>query len=93
MFEKRRTGLFAATLLVAGAMAMPVMAAGNDQSTDPDARHVLSLVDQAKSGKVSRQEYMTAMGAEYNKLAPGHDSADAADTTAPRIRTSSAPHR
>jgi hypothetical protein len=94
MSEQRKTGRFSAALFAAAAMATPVMAADSGQSlasADPDARQVLALLDQARSGKVSRRDYMNAMAAEYTKLAGPHDSAG--DTTAPRISTASAPHR
>jgi hypothetical protein len=93
MSENRRTGLFIAALFAAGAVATPVMAQSSGQrlaSTDPDAQHVLTLMDQARSGKVSQQEYMTAQAAEYARLAGAQASSVA---TQPPIRLSSAPHR
>jgi hypothetical protein len=97
MTEKRKIGLFIAALIVAAAIAGPVMAADNSQtlpSGDPDARQVLTLIDQARAGTVSRQEYLTAMNNQYTKLVATRDSVlDSSDVMPPKPRTSSSPHK
>jgi hypothetical protein len=96
MVDKRKAGLFAAALFTAAALARPVMAVDNGQplsGRDTDTMRVLELVDQAKAGKVSRQEYMTAMEVQYSRLAgTQHGVMDVGDTTT-KGRTSSSPHR
>jgi len=67
------------------------MAAGGGQqfaSADPDVTQTLRLMDQAKAGQVSRQEYLNAMNAQYTRLAMAQYSA-----AQPAVRTSSSPHR
>lgn len=63
MFEKSKAGLLVVALLAAGTMARPVMAAAGDVET----RQVVTLVDAAKVGKVTRQPYL--MDVQYTRPA------------------------
>ncbi len=75
-----------AVALCAAALHHPAMAA--PASADPDTARTLALMDQARAGKLTRQQYVSAMDAQYTRLAGTAD-----ETAQPRIRTSSAPHR
>jgi hypothetical protein len=86
MFGTQKIGLFIAASIAVGAMANPVLATESGQqraSGDADTRQVLTLMDRAKTGQVSRQAYMSAMNAEYSRLAGIQDGQPGVKTSAP----------
>jgi hypothetical protein len=64
-------------VLVAGAVAAAVPIATDDNQKVaagvPATKQLLLLMDTDKNGKVSKQEFMTFMEAEFTKLDTNHD--------------------
>ena len=75
-------------LALGAASANGAAMAASAASTDPNVAQPLALMDQARAGKVTRRQYVSAMDAQYTRLAGNTD-----ETAQPRVRTSSAPHR
>ncbi len=97
MVGRCKIGLFAAAVVAAIAMARPVMAADGSRqfvSTDPAVTQTLALMEKARNGQISRQEYMSAMNAEYTRLAgTQYATANVHEPAQAGVRTMSAPHR
>jgi hypothetical protein len=54
----------------------------------------LALMEKARNGQISRQEYMSAMNAEYTRLAgTQYATANVHEPAQAGVRTMSAPHR
>jgi 5S rRNA maturation endonuclease (ribonuclease M5) len=74
---KRRTIAWTIeAVLVAAIFAGGAIAAQNDQKVAagvPATRQLLLLMDIDKNGKVSKQEFMAYMEAEFNRLDINHD--------------------
>jgi len=92
MVGKHKAGLLVAAVLAVGALARPALAA-DPVAGDVDTRQVLALVDQARTGRVTRQEYLNAMDVQYSRLTAGQQGVMNVSDTTPRIKSSSAPHR
>ncbi|MDR3417002.1 MAG: hypothetical protein P4L83_12520 [Nevskia sp.] len=88
--------LMAATLLAAGAgfaTALCASAADIDAGT-AETKKLLLLMDTDKSGKVSKQEFMSYMEAEFARLDVNKDGElDVKELTALRVRTNNGPHK
>jgi len=67
-----RTVLLAATLCAAGGM-LGTAEAADVTGGEPSVRQLLLLMDKDKNGKVSRQEFMDYMAAEFDRLDKNHD--------------------
>ena len=60
----------------------------------PATKQLLLLMDTDKSGKVSKQEFMTFMEAEFNRLDLNHDGElDVRELTQFHVRTTGGYHR
>jgi Ca2+-binding EF-hand superfamily protein len=82
------------------------MALGQDQSKadkqrekklamgEPEAKQMLLLMDQDKSGKVSKQDFMNFMEAEFERLDVNKDGElDVKELTQSHVRIHTASHR
>jgi Ca2+-binding EF-hand superfamily protein len=66
--------LLVATLAPAGgASAAAAEREQNLAAAEPTTEHLLLLMDKDKNGKVSRQEFMSFMAAEFDRLDVNHD--------------------
>jgi hypothetical protein len=84
MFFPLMAGYFVVDALSGGAMA-PGQAANTASGSAPapspqqvaqgtvDVKRLLLLMDTDKNGKISKQEYMTFMAAEFDRLDVNHD--------------------
>ena len=98
---KGRIGVWAmAGVLLAGMAGMIAptrVAADNTQKVAagvPATKQLLLLMDTDKNGKVSKQEFMSFMEAEFNKLDTNHDGElDVKELTQLQVRPASGFHR
>ena len=74
MFKFAKIALFTMVLVV-GAVSTPAFAAGERgvAAGETLARQMLKLMDADKDGKVSRQEFMRFMEAEFDRLDVDHN--------------------
>lgn len=83
--------------LVVGIIAGPAIAADNTQKVDagvPATKQLLLLMDADKNGKVSKQEFMNFMEAEFNRLDLNHDGElDVRELQQFHVRTTGGYHR
>ena len=96
MQGRRKFGLMFAALNVAGAVtaAGAANASSKEQSADADTKQLLLLMDVDRNGKVSKQEFMTFMEAEFNRLHTNKDGElDIHELTSPRVRRSVPGHQ
>jgi len=86
-----------AVVLLAGMIAGSGIAADNTQKVAagaPATKQLLLLMDTDKNGKVSKQEFMSFMEAEFNKLDTNHDGElDVKELTQLQVRPASGFHR
>ena len=86
-----------AGVLLAGMLAGTGIAADNTQKLAAGTaatKQLLLLMDTDKSGKVSRQEFMTFMTAEFDRLDVNHDGElDVKELTQLQVRPASGFHR
>lgn len=101
---KRRTAVIvAAGMIAAGIAAMALGAAQNGSPGPPEkrqknliagekeAKKLILLMDKDHNGKVSKQEFMSFMEAEFDRLDKDKNgSLDVQELTQARVRTSSA---
>jgi EF hand len=84
-------------MLVAGLAAGTGSAADNTQKASAElaaTKQLLLLMDTDKNGKVSRQEFMSFMAAEFDRLDVNHDGElDVHELTQLQVRPSSGYHR
>ena len=82
MLRKGKIALAAVALLVAGAIidapaaqkAGPTTPKGTTLAAgEPEIRRLLLLMDKDKNGKISKQEFMSFMEAEFDRLDVNHD--------------------
>src|SRR5580658_6732031 len=94
---KRKIGLMAVTLLAAAAMGGPAGAADQPdkaQEVDADTKQLLLLMDQDRNGKISKQEFMAFMDAEFTRLDTNKDGQlDVYELTGLRVRRSVPGHQ
>ena len=73
----RRTAIGGVVALAASAVAVPnIFASGSVDKVEeglPHAKQLLMLMDTDKNGKVSKQEFMSYMEAEFARLDINHD--------------------
>jgi hypothetical protein len=83
--------------LVAGTVAGTAIAADNSQKVAagvPATKQLLLLMDTDKNGKVSKQEFMNFMEAEFNRLDVNHDGElDVHELTQLQVRPTGGYHR
>jgi Ca2+-binding EF-hand superfamily protein len=65
-------GLWAIPVILAF-LATPAIAQTAHQKADASTRQLLQLMDKDKNGKVSREEFMSFMQAEFDRLDVNHD--------------------
>lgn len=84
-------------VLVGGMIAGTAVAADNPQKVAagvPATKQLLVLMDADKNGKVSKQEFMSFMEAEFNRLDTNHDGElDVHELTQLRVRSTGGYHR
>lgn len=84
-------------VFVAGTVAGTAIAADNAQKVAagvPATKQLLLLMDTDKNGKVSKQEFMTFMEAEFNRLDINHDGElDVHELMQLQVRTTGGTHR
>lgn len=84
-------------VFVAGTVAGTAIAADNTQKVDagvPATKQLLLLMDTDKNGKVSKQEFMSFMEAEFNRLDINHDGElDVHELTQLQVRPKGGYHR
>ena len=71
---RRKTELM---IVVAGVMARPVWAddkGAKAQTVDAETKRLLLLMDQDRNGKISKQEFMAFMAAEFARLDTNKDN-------------------
>jgi Ca2+-binding EF-hand superfamily protein len=89
--------LMAVTLLAAAAMGGPARAADQPdkaQEVDADTKQLLLLMDQDRNGKISKQEFMAFMDAEFTRLDTNKDGQlDVYELTGLRVRRSVPGHQ
>jgi Ca2+-binding EF-hand superfamily protein len=94
---KRKIGLLVVSLLMAGATTRSAGAldqAGKVQVADVNTKQLLLLMDQDRNGKVSKQEFMAFMEAEFARLDTNKDGElDVYELTGLRIRRSVPGHQ
>jgi len=94
----RRRDLLAITAMTPIAAALSGSAVGDESRTKLDAglastKRLLLLMDTDKNGKVSKQEFMAFMDAEFDRLDTNHDGElDVKELTRLQVRPLS-PHR
>jgi hypothetical protein len=93
-----RIGLWTmGAMLLAGMVAGTGVAADNTQKIaagTPATKQLLLLMDTDKNGKVSKQEFMSFMEAEFDKLDVNHDGElDVKELTQLQVRPASGYHR
>jgi Ca2+-binding EF-hand superfamily protein len=86
-----------ATLLAAGTIAGPVWAQvppSKAAAADAETKQLLLLMDQDRNGKISRQEFMNFMAAEFGRLDANKDGElDVYELTGLRVRRSVPGHQ
>jgi hypothetical protein len=86
-----------AGVLLAGMIAGTGIAADNTQKVAagvPATKQLLLLMDTDKNGKVSKQEFMSFMAAEFDRLDTNHDGElDVKELTQLQVRPTSGFHR
>ena len=94
---KPNFGLLIALPLAAGAMIGPVRAQippTKAAAADADTKQLLVLMDQDRNGKVSKQEFMNFMAAEFDRLDINKDGElDVYELTGLRMRRSVPGHQ
>jgi hypothetical protein len=95
---KGRMGIWTmAGVLLAGMIAGTGIAADNTQKVAagvPATKQLLLLMDTDKNGKVSKQEFMSFMAAEFDRLDTNHDGElDVKELTQLQVRPTSGFHR
>jgi 5S rRNA maturation endonuclease (ribonuclease M5) len=84
-------------VFIAGTIAGTAIAADNSQKVAagvPATKQLLILMDTDKNGKVSRQEFMSFMEAEFNRLDINHDGElDVHELTQLQVRPTGGYHR
>ena len=84
-------------MLAAGIVAGPAVAADNTQKISagvPATKQLLLLMDTDKNGKVSKQEFMSFMEAEFDRLDINHDGQlDVHELMQMQVRTTGGTHR
>lgn len=84
-------------VFVAGTVAGTAIAAENAQKVAagvPATKQLLLLMDADKNGKISRQEFMNFMEAEFNRLDINHDGElDVHELTQLQVRPKGGYHR
>ncbi len=108
MWNRRDIGLMAARLVAASTVGGAAAQAQDSGETseqkarrernvdlgEADAKQMLILMDKDKSGKVSKQEFMSYMEAEFDRLDVNHDGElDVKELTKTRVRIGGAIHR
>jgi Ca2+-binding EF-hand superfamily protein len=89
MSGKCRTALVIALVLAGLGFAGAARAADNDKKAmaDSDTKQLLLLMDQDRNGKISKQEFMQFMEAEFGRLDTNKDGQlDVYELTGLRIR-------
>ncbi|MBV8437733.1 MAG: EF-hand domain-containing protein [Silvibacterium sp.] len=84
-------------VFAAGIVAGTAIAADNTQKVDagiPATKQLLLLMDTDRNGKVSKQEFMNFMEAEFNRLDINHDGElDVHELTQLQVRPKGGYHR
>jgi len=97
MPKRRKIAWIIKSAFVAGAIAGLAIAADNNQKVDagvPATKQLLLLMDTDKNGKVSKQEFMSFMEAEFNKLDVNRDGElDVHELTQLQVRPKGGYHR
>jgi hypothetical protein len=65
--------LAAISALLAGGAALAQDKPQSLQKAEPEVKRLLQLMDKDKNGKVSRDEFMAFMSAEFDRLDVNHD--------------------
>ena len=99
MFDRRR--FITAAGLIAAATTIPAVAAEDDKQKEKnleigekEARKMLLLMDKDQSGKVSKQEFMSFMEAEFERLDKNKDGElDVKELTHSQVHVGGAIHR
>jgi|HubBroStandDraft_1064217.scaffolds.fasta_scaffold91567_3 Ca2+-binding EF-hand superfamily protein len=93
----RKFGLMIGMLLAAAVMPAPVWAVDQTskaQMADSNTRQLLLLMDQDRNGKISKQEFMAFMEAEFNRLDTNKDGElNVYELTGLRVRRSVPGHQ
>jgi hypothetical protein len=81
--------------VASGATAGPILAADKEKNLaagETDTKQLLRLMDRNQNGKVSKQEFMSFMEAEFNRLDKNkNDELDVGELTELRVRPSKRP--
>ena len=107
MFKRRDIGSIFTVLCVAGAVGGTAIVAQNSDSAEErakrernvvlgeaEAKQLLFLMDKDKNGRVSKQEFMSFMEAEFDRLDINKDGElDVKELTKTRVRIGGAIHR
>ena len=89
------TALFAVLgITVVAQKAATPKAQGNVARGEPEVKHLLTLMDQDSEGKVSRQEFMKFMAAEFDRLDKKNDGKlDVKELTQPPVQPMKSFHK
>jgi hypothetical protein len=97
MAGKRKIAVIVSMLLMAGGMAGIARAADSESNLaagEYSTKQLLLLMDKDKSGKVSRQEFMDYMAAEFTRLDVNKDGElDAKELSRINVRHASGPRK
>jgi hypothetical protein len=97
MQGRRKFGLMFAALNLAAPIAGAARAdnaSSKVQSADAETKQLPLLMDVDRNGKVSKQDFMTFMEAEFNRLHTNKDGElDVHELTGPRVRRSVPGHQ
>jgi hypothetical protein len=97
MAGKRKIAVIVSTLLMVGVMAGIARAADRDSNLaagEYSTKQLLLLMDKDKNGKVSRQEFMDYMAAEFTRLDVNKDGVlDVKELSQINVRHASGPRK